>query len=246
MLESSIFYLSATAFGLGIGIDAGLSTLLMVAPFYRFAITFLWGVGLTLTHTFFPLISFSLSSKGIDSMPTIAPIIGVLTFTLIGYMTIEWYRSELDEDGLAALRQHSGLSFKKMLIVIGLLLAVSLDAVYSGPALTGKFTAMTWQTAVTFFACSGIVVSLLTFCGAVIGKLLANHKVQLSNTYYLLLIWLQFTAIGYFAWLALFKLSFGISQPSVPALLVSLCTTSFLIGSYQRKKIKDALRLNSQ
>ena len=71
--------------GLAIGIDVALATFLRANIMVRASTILVWIVGVTLTHTLFPLLGYLLAYIGITELPVLNPIIGLIAFSFIDY-----------------------------------------------------------------------------------------------------------------------------------------------------------------
>lgn len=145
------FWTASLLMGAGIGIDAALATGMQGSRFSRRSQALAWIAGITLTHTVFPLAGYSLSYLGLLQLPVLSPLVGLLAFVLIGsFLLSEWRRPAGHEgNGSSALAG------------IGLLLAVSWDALWSGPAKSAQVVDWPPLAVWASFVVVGAVVALL-------------------------------------------------------------------------------------
>jgi len=181
------FYSACMLMGLGIGADVLLATLTRSEHLQLFSTALVWIVGVTLTHTLFPAIGYAMTYYSVSTLPFLTPLIGLLAFALIAhFLYTEWFGQDEDH------HQH--------LVTFGLILAVSWDALWSGPAKSAQVTDWGVLSVIGSFFVVGFVVNICALCGLCLGRLLNG---RLRDEYQTFMLWLQYSVIGYFAWLAL-------------------------------------------
>ncbi|MFY0640428.1 MAG: manganese efflux pump [Bermanella sp.] len=195
--EYLVFVCASTLMALGIGIDAALATFVRSGQFKNNWQATYWIAGVVVTHTIFPMAGYFLAYMSVQQVPILAPIIGVCAFILVAHFLYTELLQE-SEDEL----NHSSW------ITMGLILAVSWDALWSGPAKSAQVLDWSqWMIWLSFFWV-GAVVCLLCIGSFYFGRqLLLNLKDNPRVLSFML--WLQFSVIGYFGWLALFRYTFN-------------------------------------
>ena len=195
--EYLVFVCASTLMALGIGIDAALATFVRSGQFKNNWQTIYWIIGVVVTHTVFPMVGYFLAYMSVQQVPILAPVIGLCAFILVGHFLY----SEL-------LQDNEDESDHSSWITIGLILAVSWDALWSGPAKSAQVLDWSQWMIWLSFLWVGAVVCLLCITSFYLGKgLLINLKNNPKFLPYVL--WLQFSVIGYFGWLALFRYTFN-------------------------------------
>ncbi|NMP30224.1 hypothetical protein HII17_01505 [Thalassotalea sp. M1531] len=190
------FALASVLMGLGIGLDVAIATVARSGQLATFKTAALWVIGVSLTHTLFPMVGYLLTYFSVQVMPEITPVIGILAFVCI----FLYLKGEFIE--LAHPEQKNEHS--QILITLGLILAVSWDALWSGPAKSAQVIGwpelMVWVS----FILVGGMVSILAIMSLRMSQLL-NHYT--ANRPYLAWIgsWVQYAVIGYFGLLALVR-----------------------------------------
>lgn len=209
------FLLASLVMGLGIGLDAALATALVAksqSPKNSLSNNtnnnsgstsnnnrmIYWLVGITATHTLFPMVGYLLSYFSVQKFPFLSGLIGIIAFALIA----QFIYSELKGDSDTPLFQ--GVS-------IALLLAVSWDALWSGPAKSAQVLLWPqWAIWCSFITVGAVVAALSSLSCAII----KSKKIALKNSSSLLpsglYRWLQLGIIFYFGLLALLRYSLNI------------------------------------
>jgi hypothetical protein len=196
------FVLASLLMGLGIGVDVAIATAARAKQLSTIRLALIWIVGVSFTHTVFPMLGYLLTYFSIQLQPAIEPVIGLIAFICIFY----YLKNEL----LALYHPTNKGEDRQLLVTFGLILAVSWDALWSGPAKSAQVIgwpeAMVWGS----FLLVGLLVSLLAICSLSLG--LKAHK---SLTEYpvvsWLSLWVQYSVIGYFGFLALLRYSLSIN-----------------------------------
>lgn len=207
--------LACLLMGFAIGIDVALATFLRANTMVRWSSVVIWIAGVTITHTLFPLLGYLLAYVGITELPVLTPIIGLVAFSFIAYFISQ----EISEkEG-----EHNS---HQMLVTLGLILAVSWDALWSGPAKSAQVVGWPELWVWLSFIIVGLVVMLCAAISYLIARLLASNT--MGNQRFILLIfvllkkglrrimprvnlgqWLQISIVGYFGFLALIRYTFS-------------------------------------
>ena len=211
------FTVASILMGLGIGLDVAIATVARSSQLSTLKAAAFWVVGVSLTHTLFPMIGYLLAYFSVQITPEITPFIGILAFVCI----FLFLKEELIE--LANPTQDSTGS--QILITLGLILAVSWDALWSGPAKSAQVIGwpelMVWAS----FILVGMLVSILAMLSLRLSNIF-SHIGEQKPYLGLLGSWIQYTVISYFGLLALIRYTLGINMNWWVILIFS----SLLIG----------------
>ncbi len=201
--------LACLLMGLGIGIDVALVTFIQAKALSRKRIIMLWLLGVTLTHTLFPMVGYLIAYFSIHSMPLLTPVIGVIAFIFIAHF-ISQELAENEENEAPSI-----------MVNVALILAVSWDALWSGPAKSAQVFA--WPEFWVWF--SFVIVGLVVFVFACLSLWLANiirvEQLKIIQLPFDFGQWLQLSIIGYFGLLALLRYTFQFSVIEWQVLLIS-------------------------
>lgn len=192
--------------GLGIGIDVAIATSMRAHTMQRKRTIIQWVAGVSATHTIFPMIGYLLTYFSLQSLPVLTPLIGIIAFALIAHFLISEIKAnnEIEEN----TGNHNSL------ISFALILAVSWDALWSGPAKSAQVVdwsdMMIWMS----FILVGCVVTFFCLLSFYITK-------KASAQYFSFLpkkykhrslevgLWIQYSVIAYFGLLALVRYTFS-------------------------------------
>lgn len=206
MIEQSWFIhflFACLIMGLGIGIDVAIATFMRAPAMADKKVAAKWVVGVSATHTLFPMIGYLFTYFSLQALPVITPLVGILAFVLIVWFLVDEFK------GLSESDHESGHTY----ISVALVLAVSWDALWSGPAKSAQVEGWSeWMIWLSFLLV-GIVV--MAFCLS--SLYLARKLCALSNMANdslnprLLDIsrWVQYSVINYFGMLALVRYTFS-------------------------------------
>lgn len=211
------FLLVCAVMGLGIGADVGIATALQAGQLKQQRKACFWLVGVTLTHTLFPMFGYLLTYFSVQKMPMLTPVMGLLAFSLIAYFLRQEYIN-LKQPADDSVSAHAILSW-------ALILTVSWDALWSGPAKSAQVIGWSPWLIWSSFVLVGMVVALCGLFGLYVGRKIHSAKIcsakSSSVRYFTLGQWLQYSVIGYFAWLALLRYTFAMNVESWQILLLS-------------------------
>jgi hypothetical protein len=211
------FLLACTLMGLGIGADVGIATVLQAGQLNSANKAGFWLGGVTLTHTLFPMFGYLLTYFSLQHLPLLTPLVGLLAFSFIAYFLWHEYvdlkKQRCDQKQKTAPEKtaHSVLCW-------GLILTVSWDALWSGPAKSAQVIGWPEWRIWCSFILVGMVVALCGLMGLYIGRKFAALKFNGQNSstfklsagqYLLVGQWLQYSVIGYFALLAILRYTFS-------------------------------------
>lgn len=187
--------------GLGIGIDVAIATFVRASVMTNKRTALKWVVGVSVTHTVFPMLGYLLTYFSLQVLPVITPIIGVMAFALIAYFLFEEF-SAIDQ---------SDKDDKCSLINLVLILAVSWDALWSGPAKSAQVSGWPDWMVYSSFILVGIFVTLLCLLSLHLGKKICEKTASNSKQAQACLKlgeWIQYSVIAYFGLLALLRYTF--------------------------------------
>lgn len=236
---TELTYISASILlGLGIAIDVGLASLaaghlLNDGKRRRF-----WIAAVTTTHVLFPMIGYYGFAAAYVYLPGFELVLGLLSVGLVGYFLISEFieLSSTAEDGDDTL---VGLSW-------ALVLAVSWDALWSGPAKSAQ--AINWSSLEIFFSflIAGLVVAavatVMTLVSSAFRARLGRMKdLKHAATTEVVALWVEFSVIGYFAFLAAARYIFASEVPALTLLFASHAGFGILFLIFRRRLIAAKL-----
>lgn len=208
MLESFTveFIAACILMGLGIGLDAAAATVIQSGQLNKLKHQFFWLSGITLTHTLFPLLGYSLSYISVQTHPSIGPLVGLIAFVLIAIFIFHEFSQHFSAK--------PKIGKNHLYINVALILAVSWDALWSGPAKSAQVINWPEYAVSASFLLVGFIVLLMTSFALIVSKKLQSaarhHALKNLHTLKPLAYAIQLTAISYFAWLALFRYTLDI------------------------------------
>ena len=231
------FMLASLLMGLGIGLDVAVATAARAKQLSTIRLATIWIVGVSVTHTVFPMFGYLLTYFSLQMQPAIEPIIGLLAFTCIFY----YLKSELTE-----LKQSKKQGDEKQFMVtLGLILAVSWDALWSGPAKSAQVIGWPEFLVWVSFLLVGAFVSVMAIASLSFA-LRAQQSIKESRMSIWLSLWAQYSVIGYFGLLAILRYTLNIHiywwQVLIMAALLMAIVMSLLIAkaaNHQVSRITD-------
>lgn len=231
MIEQSWFIhflFACLIMGLGIGIDVAIATFMRAPAMADKKVATKWVVGVSVTHTVFPMIGYLFTYFSLQALPVITPLVGVVAFVLIAWFLVDEFKGLSEPDHESS---HAYISF-------ALVLAVSWDALWSGPAKSAQVAGWSEWLIWLSFLLVGIVV--MAFCLS--SLYLARKLCALSNAANpshpkLLDIgrWVQYSVINYFGMLALVRYTFSSDINWLYILLVSFTLMWLLMKMFAYK-----------
>lgn len=197
------FVAACIVMGIGIGTDVAIATALRAKQLNTYKIALVWILGVSLTHTLFPMLGYLTTYFSIQVFPMLTPVVGIIAFLCIS----QFLYSEFKE--LAMQTEDSESSDKHFLVSFALILAVSWDALWSGPAksaqVVGWSEIMIWGS----FLLVGIMVAVSAVTSWYLGRwLLMVHNRAISDKAQHIALWMQYSIIAYFGLLALLRYTF--------------------------------------
>lgn len=207
------FILASILMGLGIGLDVAIATVARSKQLNTFRLAFIWILGVSLTHTLFPMIGYLLAYFSVQVQPGIAPFIGVIAFTCIFF----YLKSEMNQIVNPAPENEQS----QLLVTLGLILAVSWDALWSGPAKSAQVIG--WPELMVWV--SFIIVGLMVAFLAIVSLKFSQYIKHITNRRaYMNWVgcWVQYSVIGYFGLLAILRYTLQINLYWWQILLLSM------------------------
>lgn len=228
--------------GLGIGADVALATFLRANAMANKRTAFFWILGVTLTHTLFPMVGYLLAHFSINNAPLISPIIGILAFSFIAFFITQ----ELEVgSGFGDDKSEQGKSAQngQVFVSLGLILTVSWDALWSGPAKSAQVIGWPEFWIWASFLIIGLVVTLFSISSYYIAKRVALNFQQPNWIQFDLGQWVQLSVISYFGLLALLRYTFDIQWLwwkllIISFLLMAIALHKLAINRTQKESLK--------
>ena len=207
------FILASLIMGCGIGADVAIATFVRAHQLSKQKQTLYWVVGVTSTHTVFPMLGYLLAYFSIQSIPLLTPIVGVLAFLFIAYFLLQELKDYLSAD-------EGGCVDRQSLVTFALILAVSWDALWSGPAKSAQV--VNWPNELVWisFILVGFLVALCAYAGLFLAKRFKNVSAE-SSVFIVLGLWIQYSVIAYFGLLALLRYTLSVTINDWQVFLIS-------------------------
>jgi hypothetical protein len=201
--------LACLLMGLGIGIDVALATFVRASSMKDIRTIAVWLLGVTLTHTLFPMLGYLIAYFSISVLPLITPLVGILAFLFIAYFVKEELLN-INEDSAPSL-----------MVNVALILAVSWDALWSGPAKSAQVVDWPEYWVWISFLIVGLVVLVFASFSLWLAKRVKVNYIKLNWLPFDLGPWLQLSVVSYFGWLALLRYTFQFDVIEWQVLLAS-------------------------
>lgn len=243
----STFLIPSILMGIGVAIDVALAT---IAKFQDSNLSWRnWTFPVTITHTLFPAFGYFLFWALDGTFPIAHTILGVIGFLLVFAFLYEAILESFGKKPLFSLSvwisNCIGLSTNDARTLVAVL-AVSWDALWSGPAKAAQASAGAWTgvEVILSFVIAGVVVALVAEASLTIATFL--RKRQFANTQKLATVsiigkYFELSVIGGFGILSLWNAFFTnadlYSSISIAAILLLLI---FLPGFKTMKQVESA------
>lgn len=227
------FFLACLIMGLGIGIDVAIATFMQASVLSNKKMVIIWVAGVSLTHTLFPMIGYLLTYFSVQQLPIVTPLVGLLAFALITKFLMGEIKS---------LLQHEDSKLSSF-ISVALILAVSWDALWSGPAKSAQV--MGWADWMIFlsFLLVGTVVTCFCLISLYLSKKICGIKSLFNksnkNRFLDVCRWVQYSVINYFGMLALLRYSFNSDINWVYILLISFMLMWLVLKSVNNRTARQ-------
>ena len=223
------FAFACLLMGLGIGTDVALATVARAAQLKSMQTIVIWVIGVSLTHTLFPMLGYLMTYFSVQVVPFLTPIVGIIAATCIFWFLHNELLS-LNESGSIS---DNSCDNQRLLISLGLILAVSWDALWSGPAKSAQVIGWPELLVWVSFILVGVAVALLAISSVIFSRvlqpvMLKSHKIHLG------LLWLQYSVIAYFGYLAILRYTFNVNLPWYIVMLLSLFSIGILLTKFRR------------
>ena len=223
--------------GIGIAVDVSLATIAMYTRFSRFSDGISWASKVTTTHILFPMIGYYGFVYLYRTLPTLDLWLGLVAAVFIFWFLFSAF-AEIQEDDEAEADNVTPISW-------AVVLAVSWDALWSGPAKSAQ--ALSWTPAEVFwsFIIAGLIVGVVALASVRLAVSMnkADNASQKRPTQRAkretVASWLEFSVIGYFGFLALVRYVFDLNRPWPLVLLASAAFWAPLFW-IRRTRIIDA------
>ncbi|MBU2870396.1 hypothetical protein [Colwellia sp. E2M01] len=215
------FIMASLLMSFGIGSDVAIATFARANQLTSIRTAVIWIVGVSVTHTVFPMLGYLLTYFSLQLQPNIEPIVGLIAFAFIFF----YLKGELSDFG----KPEESSSDRQILVTLGLILAVSWDALWSGPAKSAQVIGWPEFFVWLSFIVVGLLVSTLAITSlhfALRFKDRVSHKQNMRWVIY----WLQYTVVGYFGLLALFNYTLGLQFFWWQTLLCSAAIMAILMS----------------
>lgn len=199
------FILASIIMGLGIGADVAVATMIRAKHLKTAKAILVWVVGVSFTHTVFPMIGYLLTYFSVEKLPVLTPVIGIIAFAFIArFLYLELGDYFKDEE---KLHECSLKDERQIIMSMGLILAVSWDALWSGPAKSAQVIGWPELFVWGSFMLVGIVVAVCALSGLGLSKYISLSKVSThkQSLWQYTGVLIQYTVISYFGILALFR-----------------------------------------
>jgi hypothetical protein len=235
----SSYFFACFVMGLGIAIDVAIASIAQAAELRSARAMRRWVTRITATHVAFPMVGYY-GALQLERFAAVRPVLGVAAFLLIALFLYKMLRGLIDagENVPAAVAAEPGWA---------LVLAVSWDALWSGPAKSAQAIGWTPTQVILSFPIAGLVVA----CAAILSTLFARrlrdrarrmatsaaHQARLEQV----AIMVEVGVFSYFAFLALLTFTLALARPVLPAVSAAALATG-LVQFLAGRRIAVAVR----
>lgn len=200
------YVLESLLLGLGIAVDVALATVALARFMGDRRNKYVWTSAVTFTHVLFPMIGYYGFAWAYRMYPGLEIWLG-----LSGVAIISMYLSKVFYDILQPIPNFDDLNE----ISVGAVFAVSLDALWSGPAKSAQAVDWTEFEIAFSFIIGGLVVAIVAIISAfyaanIYKELLKESGVNTQIRRQIIALWLEFTVLGYFGCLAFVRYVLGL------------------------------------
>lgn len=223
--------------GIGIGTDVALATLARANQLKSVQTILVWVVGVSLTHTLFPMLGYLMTYFSVQVLPFLTPIVGIVAATCIFWFLYHELQSFGDDSDTS---DNVGDN-QRLLMSLGLILAVSWDALWSGPAKSAQVIGWPELLVWVSFLLVGVAVSLLAISSVVFSRVLEPIVLK-SQKIHLGLLWLQYSVIAYFGYLAVLRYTLNLNLPWFIIMLLSCLSIGGLMSKCYRMSGNKGLK----
>ena len=230
------FALASIIMGLGIGADVAVATMLRAKHMKTIKTVVFWVFGVSFTHTVFPMLGYVLTYFSVETLPALTPIVGVIAFAFIArflYLELTDYTGDGEPESKADDRQ--------LMMSMGLILAVSWDALWSGPAKSAQVIGWPELFVWGSFIFVGVVVAFCAVCGLAMSNYFRLSKLSASiqSQWHYAGVLIQYSVISYFGVLAILRYTLQLNVHWLHVLIFCLVLVVLVLETLQvRRKLK--------
>lgn len=240
------FWIPSVLIGVGIAIDIAIAT---IARFHDKNLTFKnWTLLVTISHIVFPAIGYYIFWGMSDKFPDLRLILGVIGFTLVTLIIYEVFCESVGIKALFSLSNYISETFgfkeddSRRLIAI---LAVSWDALASGPAIAAQASASGWsadEVLLSFFI-AGITVAIIAEMSLTIAlelrRINFQNIIRMAHFYY----WGKYAELSVIGGFGVLSLWHGLTGDGnlYQAIVISAALVLFLFSSYHKDLIRNEM-----
>lgn len=242
-ISIGLFLVPSILMGLGVAIDVALATLA------KFQDDFLswknWTLPVTFTHTLFPAFGYFLFWSLDEALPTLHTLLGIIGFLLVAAFVYEVLIESLNQKpvfGISSwIGNKIGLAENDARTFVAVL-AVSWDALWSGPAKAAQAAAGNWDGFEVFlsFIIAGVVVAIVAELSLTIATHLRkkefSNKTTLSN-YTIVGKYFELSVIGGFGVLALWNAFSDTADLYASISIAAIILLFFFIMNFKQLKL---------
>ena len=231
-MTASEFILPCLIMGLGIGADVAIATVLRSQQLSCFQAAFFWVTGVTITHTLFPMVGYLLTYFSIQSLPMLTPLIGLLAFSFIGYFLWQEFTD------FVSMKDPADKPGPQLIISCALILAISWDALWSGPAKSAQVVGWPEPLIWLSFLVVGLVVASCALLALLCANVLLSSAMANKNSMRLGW-WLQYSVLSYFGLLALLRYTLSLEVEGWQVLLLTATCTAVIMEYLSQSQKKE-------
>lgn len=236
------YFSASILLGIGISIDVMLATLALSGSLNTARDRRFWVSNVTLTHVALPMIGYYVFAYIFKQYPQFSVVLGIAAFSSISwflYISFKaWVFDPPEGDGEFLAREITFLA----------VMAVSWDALWSGPAKSSQ--AVYWSAIETFlsFFIAGVVVFFTALISVRLARTISGHirpgsQIDRQARIETFALWLEFSILAYFGWLALSRYVFHLDVPWGYILIFSFLSSAPLFVMFwarlQRQKLRE-------
>lgn len=241
-----IYFVACAVMGLGIGFDVVLATLSLLR-YVTGKAGLTWVRRITATHIIFPMIGYYVFIGLFQSFPRLRVILGIVAFALVAYFLFDLVKKWLTDKG----EEIEGDPFRWERV-----LAVSWDALFSGPAKSAQAIGWSKPEVLFSFFISGLVVTALAlgaltaayFMGKLVFSLLKSSLTGMTILH-LAMMYIEFVVLAYFGILAFLRYSLSSEWTMLEVSIIAMLAGAILFmffgkALFSRTRARLLLTLN--
>ena len=244
------FVTACLVMGTGIGTDVAIATVLRARQLTTTRAIVYWILGVSATHTLFPMIGYLLTYFSIQVVPMLTPVVGVIACGFIAHFLWQEMK-QLAVDG-----ESSTGDDRQLMVSLGLILAVSWDALWSGPAKSAQVIGWPELLVWVSFLVVGMIVALCAISSWYLSQRFTSRSSAIPNSQCRrsklakvfskaqgIALWLQYSIIAYFGLLALLRYTLGIHIVWWQILMIASLTVLVSLAAVRHHRL--GRRLNA-